>query len=131
MAPRRATERLAHWPARDATTRSCEGISNAPARATMRSLAVTTLLLATISSCVGIDDEIDEDLGDIGDGKADSFGVVDRAFTVGAGKTKRFSFTANASFRIAITQPDTAATDRSKLALTLKKPDASRITADP
>ena len=61
----------------------------------------------------GIDDEIaDDDLGDIGDGKSDSFGVVDREFTIGAGRTRRFTFTANAAFRVAVTQPEMAVADR-------------------
>ena len=71
----------------------------------------------------------DEELGDIGDGKSDSFGIVDRAIRIEAGKSKRYSFTADASFRVAITQPDTAAGDRTQLTLSLKDPSGDRSTA--
>jgi hypothetical protein len=60
----------------------------------------------TIAACAvdGGDDE-EEELGDIGDGKSDSFGIVDKAFSVSANRTKRFTWTANAAFRVSITQP--------------------------
>lgn len=95
----------------------------------MRRLAFV-LGVSLVTACA-VDDEIpDEDLGDIGDGKGDSFGVVDRAFTVDAGKSRRFTFAANAAFRVAVTQPDTAVSKRSPLTLSLKKPDGDRQTAD-
>ncbi len=93
-------------------------------------LILTASLPLSLIGCVTDDSEADEDLGDIGDGKSDSFGVVDKAFTVDAGHTKRFTFTANAAFRIAVTQPTTPAADRSDLTLSLKAPDGTRTGAD-
>jgi len=105
---------------------------------TMRSISRSYLvrcllgvsLASTLVACVSQDDIADEDLGDIGDGKSDSFGIVDREFTVDAGHSRRFTFTANAAFRIAVTQPAMATADRSELTLSLKKPDGDRATAD-
>jgi len=103
-----------------------------PGAATMRRLRLAYLFAASVlvSAC-GIADEGDEDLGDLGDGKSDSFGVVDREFSVTAGHSRRFTFTTNAAFRIAVTQPETDAGDRGELTLSLKKPDASRVTTEP
>jgi len=95
----------------------------------MRLTSAVLMLVTTISACTAEDDGVDEELGDIGDGKSDSFGVVDRAFTVSAGKSRRFSFTANASFTVTVTQPTTDEPDRSPLTLSLKKPDSTRATA--
>lgn len=94
----------------------------------MRRLAwsLTTALIASSSliSCATIEDDSDEDLGDIGDGKADSFGIVDRATTIAPGHTRQFTFHVNAAFRIAITQPETAVADRQVLDSTLTEPSA-------
>ncbi len=98
----------------------------------MRLFALTARLafgLSLLGACA-TEDIVDEDLGDIGDGKSDSFGVVDREFTIAAGKTRRFTFTANAAFRVAITQPEMAVADRREMTLSLKKPDGDRMTAD-
>ncbi|HEY4182607.1 MAG TPA: phospholipase D-like domain-containing protein [Kofleriaceae bacterium] len=83
------------------------------------------------AACVdATDDGTGEDLGDIGDGKADSFGIVDRAVTIAHGHSKIFTFTADASFKVAVTQPDTASADRPNLTLSLKKPDATTDKSD-
>lgn len=66
----------------------------------------------------------DEDLGDIGDGKSDSFGIVDRSTYVNAGKTRSYTFSANAAFRLTITQP--ADVDQ-MLDVSITKPDGSKI----
>lgn len=94
-------------------------------------LVVGLSLLAspTLVGCAVEDDVADEDLGDIGDGKSDSFGVVDREFTIDAGRMRRFTFTANAAFRVAVTQPDIAPADRSELTLSLKIPDGESVKA--
>lgn len=97
----------------------------------MRPLAALLSAAALMSACAMSDDPADEDLGDIGDGKSDSFGVVDKAFTVAAGHSRRFTFTASAAFHVAVTQPDTPDGDRSELTLSLKTPDDSRVTTDP
>jgi hypothetical protein len=94
----------------------------------MRSItsSVTALLLATssltITACVMDGEDGDEALGNIGDGKSDSFGVVDKAFTAKAGQTRRFTFEADAAFRLAVTQPTTADADRPQVELTLTTP---------
>ena len=76
-----------------------------------RSLRLVSLLLASTSltACLfeAADDGGDEDLGDIGDGKSDSFGIVDKSTYVNAGKTRSYTFTATAAFRLTITQPNT------------------------
>ena len=111
-----------------------QGTSGA-ARLAMRlpCLFAAFLATATVLPLVGcaLDEDADgEELGDIGDGKSDTFGIVDRAITIAAGKSKRFTFSADASFRVAVTQPDTAAADRSELTLSLKDPSGDRQTAD-
>ena len=70
-----------------------------------------------------------EELGDIGDGKSDSFGIIDKQITVTSGHSKRYTFTADASFRIALTQPTTAAADRSAMTLSLRDPSGDPSTA--
>jgi len=98
----------------------------------MRHFAYAALLLTSLTSCATIDDDdADEDLGDIGDGKADSFGIVDRASTIAPGHTRQFTFHANAAFRIAITQPNTEVADRPNLSATLTEPSAAidKLTA--
>ncbi len=91
----------------------------------------TALLLATTSlslvACLADDDDFEgeEELGDIGDGKSDSFGIVDRSTYVSAGKTKSFTFSANAAFRLAITQPSSAAD--MPLEVSITKPDGAKI----
>ncbi len=65
------------------------------------------LLIASTSltACLSDEDMGDEDLGDIGDGKSDSFGIVDKSTYVYAGKTRNYTFHANAAFRLTIAQP--------------------------
>jgi phosphatidylserine/phosphatidylglycerophosphate/cardiolipin synthase-like enzyme len=112
-------------------------MGDAPARAAMRrlstlfTLALTAALPISLIGCA-IDDieEDEEDLGDIGDGKSDTFGVVDKQLSIDPGRYRRVTFTAGAAFRIAVTQPTTAEADRSPLTLSLKKPDATRATVD-
>jgi HKD family nuclease len=99
----------------------------------MRRLACVTasLLLATsalsLAGCVSAGDSAEgiEDLGDIGDGKADSFGIVDKSTYINAHKSRTYTFTANAAFRLAITQPNSA--DDQILEVTLTRPDGSAI----
>lgn len=93
-------------------------------------LTTALALGCSLFACATDESIVDEDLGDIGDGKSDSFGVVDRAFVIGAGRTRRFTFTANAAFRVAVTQPEMAVADRRELTLSLKTPDGDRVTAD-
>ena len=71
-----------------------------------------------------------EDFGDIGDGKADSFGIVEQAADDRRRSDRTVTFAAEAAFRIAITQPDTDAAARPLLALALTHPDGTRTTAD-
>ncbi|HEX5059081.1 MAG TPA: phospholipase D-like domain-containing protein [Kofleriaceae bacterium] len=84
------------------------------------------LLLASTSltACLSDENMGDEDLGDIGDGKSDSFGIVDRSTYVNAGKTRSYTFSANAAFRLTITQP--ADVDQ-MLDVSITKPDGSKI----
>jgi hypothetical protein len=84
-------------------------------------LASTSLL----SGCL-LDDPEDgeEDLGDIGDGKSDSFGIVDKSTYVNAGKTRTYTFQANAAFRLTIAQP--AQVDQI-LEVSITKPDGAKI----
>jgi len=94
-------------------------------------LGLTLFASSSLVACATDEDELaEEDLGDIGDGKSDSFGIVDRELTVAAGKSRRFTFTANAGFRVAVTQPATSIPKRSELTLSLKQPDGDRATAD-
>ena len=91
---------------------------------------LATLLIASTSltACLADDsDEGDEDLGDIGDGKSDSFGIVDKSTYVSAGKSRSYTFSANAAFRLAITQPSTAEGDRPTLEVSITKPDNSKL----
>lgn len=71
-------------------------------------------------------DDGDEDLGDIGDGKSDSFGIVDKQAYVNAGKTRSFTFTANAAFRLSITQPTTDDASRPTLDVSITNPDSTQ-----
>jgi len=84
------------------------------------------LLLASTSltACVSDEDMGDEDLGDIGDGKSDSFGIVDKSTYVNAGKTRSYTFQANAAFRLAISQP--AEVDQ-MLDVSITKPDGAKL----
>ncbi|MBL0214648.1 MAG: phosphatidylserine/phosphatidylglycerophosphate/cardiolipin synthase family protein [Myxococcales bacterium] len=91
-------------------------------------LASSTVL--PLVGCALDDEDPGEELGDLGDGKSDSFGIVDKPISIAAGKSKRFSFSADASFRVAVTQPTTAAADRPALTLSLKDPSGDRQTAD-
>ncbi|HEY5923299.1 MAG TPA: phospholipase D-like domain-containing protein [Kofleriaceae bacterium] len=85
------------------------------------------LLLASTSltACfLDGEDEGEEDLGDIGDGKSDSFGIVDKSTYVYAGKTRTYTFQANAAFRLTITQP--SETDQT-LDVSITKPDGDKL----
>jgi phosphatidylserine/phosphatidylglycerophosphate/cardiolipin synthase-like enzyme len=103
----------------------------------MRRLAASVLglLLASttlhLTACALDEDEGEEDLGDIGDGKADSFGIVDKVANISAHKTRYYTFSANASFRIAITQPTTDEGARQTLESKLTRPDGTvdKLTA--
>ncbi len=96
------------------------------------SIFTALVLSSSLIACVDTEEDgIDEDLGDIGDGKSDSFGIVDKKITIEPGHYRRFSFGANAGFRIAVTQPDTAVADRSTLAMSLKSPDATKTEGTP
>ena len=102
--------------------------------ATMRLPCLVALALAStslVSACVTEDEAADEDLGDLGDGKSDSFGVVDKPLTIAAGKSKRVTFSATAAFRVTVTQPDTDAAARPPITLSLKQPDGERAAAEP
>lgn len=99
--------------------------------ARMRRLLALVFASTSLLACATDDAIDDEDLGDIGDGKSDSFGIVDREFTVDPGRYRRFTFTASAAFRVAITQPTTPVGERSALALSLKRPDDERTTTEP
>ena len=88
----------------------------------------STSLFAS-AGCLSGDPE-DEDLGDIGDGKSDSFGIVDKATYVDAGKTRNFTFGANAAFRLTITQPTTDDAQRPALAVSITQPDGGKIAVD-
>lgn len=96
------------------------------ARLTARFVLGCSLLAA----CAAEDSIIDEDLGDLGDGKSDSFGVVDRELVIGAGKSRRVTFTASSAFRVAVTQPEMAVADRRELTLSLKTPADGTVKAD-
>ena len=70
----------------------------------VRSATAAALLAAcALPACVAPDE--DEDLGDVGDGKSDAPGILDKAFTVSAGKTRRFTFTAESGFEVRV-RPD-------------------------
>jgi len=91
---------------------------------------LVVLLFATtslLSACLSEGDMEDEDLGDIGDGKSDSFGIVDKSTYVYAGKTRNYTFTANAAFRLTITQPTTPEESRQVLEVSITKPDHTKI----
>lgn len=95
------------------------------ARLTARFVLGCSLLAAACAT----EDSADEDLGDIGDGKSDSFGIVDRELVIAPGKTRRVTFTASAAFRVALTQPEMAVVDRQELTLSLKTPDDGTLKA--
>ena len=99
--------------------------------ATSRTTRLLALLLASTSlaACIDTSDDYegDEDLGDIGDGKSDSFGIVDKSTYVNAGKTRAYTFSANAAFRLAITQ---AATTKQNLEVSITGPDGAAIAVD-
>ena len=84
------------------------------------------LLVSTSLTACLLDDpeEADEDLGDIGDGKSDSFGIVDKSTYVYAGRTRNYTFQANAAFRLTIAQP--SETDQT-LEVSITKPDGQKI----
>jgi HKD family nuclease len=95
----------------------------------LRPLAGLLIASFSLTACLGdgTETEGDEDLGDIGDGKSDSFGIVDRSTYVSAGATRNYTFDANASFRLAITQPSSA--EDQLLEVHLTAPDGTTIEA--
>jgi len=62
-----------------------------------------------------------EDLGDLGDGKADGAGIVDKSVTVNAGESRTFTFSTESSFRVAIGQPSTPAAKRPAIGLQINE----------
>jgi HKD family nuclease len=91
-------------------------------------LAIVLASTSLLPACFESEEQLgDEDLGDIGDGKEDSFGIVDKSTYVYAGTTRKYSFQANAAFRIAITQPSSA-TDMD-LEVKLVMPDGTELDA--
>ena len=93
----------------------------------MRPIRLIALLLASTSltACLLEDPDMgDEDLGDIGDGKSDSFGIVDKSTYVNAGKTRSYTFSANAAFRLTISQPSD---EDQTLEVSITKPDGAKI----
>jgi phosphatidylserine/phosphatidylglycerophosphate/cardiolipin synthase-like enzyme len=88
-----------------------------------------------VPACVGGDHPAPTDLGSLGDGKADSFGVVDQQLSLPAGGEQAFTFDASSGFRILVAQPDSAPKDRAALELELSAPDgtAAKVlaTAEP
>jgi phosphatidylserine/phosphatidylglycerophosphate/cardiolipin synthase-like enzyme len=82
------------------------------------------LASTSLTACLSDEDMADEDLGDIGDGKSDSFGIVDKSTYIYAGKTRSYTFSANAAFRLTITQP---AADDQTLDVSITKPDGVKL----
>jgi hypothetical protein len=104
-------------------------MSDAVRPADMKRLLAVVLASTSLAGCLAPSDEYegDEDLGDIGDGKSDSFGIVDRSTYVSAGKTRNYTFSANAAFRLAITQ---ASANKQPLEVSITAPDSSVISVD-
>ncbi|HEY5951606.1 MAG TPA: phospholipase D-like domain-containing protein [Kofleriaceae bacterium] len=90
----------------------------------VRPLVGLLIASTSLTACLSADGDGDEDLGDIGDGKSDSFGIVDKSTYVNAGKTRSYTFSANAAFRLTITQP--AETDQ-MLEVSITKPDGAKL----
>jgi phosphatidylserine/phosphatidylglycerophosphate/cardiolipin synthase-like enzyme len=91
----------------------------------MRRLIALLVASTSLIACLADEEDADEDLGDIGDGKDDSFGIVDKSTYVSAGKTRNYTFSANAAFRLAVTQPSAAADQNLEVSIT--KPDGAKI----
>lgn len=87
----------------------------------LRLAFLSSLLAAAASACAVTDPP--EALGDVGDGKADGGGIVDKQFDLDPGQAKTFTFDAPGSFRIAVAQPDLAA--RQKIALEVTGADGA------
>jgi phosphatidylserine/phosphatidylglycerophosphate/cardiolipin synthase-like enzyme len=88
-------------------------------------VALVSLGLGSVTACVEPDDGEGEDLGSIGDGKEDSFGIVDRAVTIDPGRSRWFQFTADVGFRITVGQPVDDPATRQTIRLTLSSPDGA------
>jgi hypothetical protein len=106
-------------------------MSDAVRPADMKRLLAIVLATTSLAGCLAAsgDDAYDgdEDLGDIGDGKSDSFGIVDKSTYVSAGKTRNYTFTANAAFRLSITQ---ASANKQPLEVSITAPDGSVIDVE-
>lgn len=81
--------------------------------------------LGPVTACMSSDDGDEEDLGALGDGKEDSFGIVDREVTIDPGHYRRFTFDADVGFRITVGQPVADPADRQSIRLTLSSPDGA------
>jgi hypothetical protein len=95
----------------------------------LRPLLALLIASTSLTACLSEEgeDQGDEDLGDIGDGKSDSFGIVDKSTYVYAGKTRNYTFSANAAFRLAITQPSSA--EDMPLDVYVTAPDGTKVEA--
>jgi hypothetical protein len=65
-------------------------------------LRLSLFASALLAACAVSDPP--ESLGDLGDGKADGGGIVDKTFDLGADESKQFTFDTEASFRVAVSQ---------------------------
>jgi len=82
------------------------------------------LCLGPVTACMSSDGDGDEeDLGALGDGKEDSFGIVDRQVEIDGGHSRRFTFDADVGFRITVAQPVDDPADRQTIRLSLSSPD--------
>ena len=64
-----------------------------------------------------------EDLGDLGNGKEDSFGIVDKHYVIASGDSRTVTFSAEVAFRISVAQGD----DPQPLEVSLTKPDGTAV----
>ena len=82
------------------------------------------LSLGPVTACMSSDGDGDEeDLGSLGDGKEDSFGIVDRQVEIDGGHSRRFTFDADVGFRITVAQPVDDPSLRQTIRLSLSSPD--------
>ena len=91
----------------------------------MRTRILFAITLLGLAACLGSDGGDGEELGNLGDGKADSFGIVDREVTIDPDHYRWFGFTADVGFRITVAQPTDEPTSRQTIRLTLSSPDGA------